>query len=89
MGDETARAGAQHGEILPRGRVGVGVGLDSDLGGLTMEGQGMRAAVLINNSTSSNVRMVGHRGWGQEGTYRVGMRISIKLDIQYLVLWVC
>ena len=46
-----------------------------------MEGQEMRAAVLVNNNSSSNVRMVGRRGWGQEGTYRMGMRISINLDI--------
>ena len=51
-----------------------------------MEGQEMRAAVLVNNnnsssSSSSSVRMVGRRGWGLEGTYRVGMRISINLDI--------
>jgi len=72
---EAARAEAQRGEIPPRDRVGVG--LDS-LGGLTMEDQEMRAAVLVN---SSSVRMVGRRGWGQEGTCRVGMRISINLDI--------
>ena len=46
-----------------------------------MEAQETRAAVLTNNSLSSNVQMVGRRGWGQEGTYRAGMRISIKLDI--------
>ena len=48
-----------------------------------MEGQEMRAAVLVNNnnSSSSSVPMVARRGWGQEGTYRVGTRISINLVI--------
>lgn len=80
---EAARVGARGGEIIPRGRVGVEVGVDlgSGLEGLTMEAQETRAAVLTNNSLSSNVQMVGRRGWGQEGTYRAGMRISIKLDI--------
>ena len=44
-----------------------------------MQGQEIRAAVLVNSV--SNVRMVGRRVWGQEGTYRVGMKISINLDI--------
>jgi len=57
----------------------VGVGLDSDLEGLTMEDQ-ERMAVL-NNNLSSSVRMVERRGRGQEGIYRAGMRVSIDTDM--------
>ena len=48
-----------------------------------MEGRETRVAVLTNNNSnnSNNVQMVARRGWGQKGTYRVGMRISINLDI--------
>ena len=67
------------GEIPAKGREGVEVGLDSDLGGLTMEDQ-ERMAVL-NNNLSSSVRMVERRGRGQEGIYRAGMRVSIDTDM--------
>jgi hypothetical protein len=80
---EAARAGAPRGEIQPRVRVGVGVvvGLDSGLGGLTMEGRETRAAVLTNNNNNNNNSSSSNVQMGQEGTYRVGMKISISLDI--------